>query len=44
MINIKNNLDKIKAQIQQACQQNGRLISAKKSIKTVIPGIITRRE
>jgi pyridoxal phosphate enzyme (YggS family) len=27
MINIKNNLDKIKAQIQQACQQNGRLIS-----------------
>lgn len=26
MINIKNNLDKIKAQIQQACQQSGRLI------------------
>ncbi|TYK66370.1 YggS family pyridoxal phosphate-dependent enzyme [Colwellia echini] len=27
MINIKNNIDKIKAQIQQACQENGRLIS-----------------
>ena len=27
MINIKDNLDKIKAQIQQACQQSGRLIS-----------------
>ncbi|HCM48409.1 MAG TPA: YggS family pyridoxal phosphate-dependent enzyme [Colwellia sp.] len=26
MINIKNNLDKIKAQIQQACLQSGRLI------------------
>ncbi|WP_019025824.1 YggS family pyridoxal phosphate-dependent enzyme [Colwellia piezophila] len=27
MINIKDNLDKIKAQIQHACQQNGRLIA-----------------
>jgi pyridoxal phosphate enzyme (YggS family) len=26
MINIKNNIDKIKAKIQQACQQSGRLI------------------
>jgi pyridoxal phosphate enzyme (YggS family) len=33
MINIKNNIDKIKAQIQQACQQSGRLISLTKLSK-----------
>jgi len=37
MINIKDNLDKIKAQIQQACQQSGRLISSTMEIKTPLP-------
>ncbi len=37
MINIKDNLDKIKAQIQQACQQNGRLNSSAKVIKSALP-------
>jgi pyridoxal phosphate enzyme (YggS family) len=35
MINIKNNIDKIKAQIQQACQQSGRLISLIESSKPI---------
>ena len=33
MINIKNNLDKIKMQIQQACQQSGRLIPLPELVK-----------
>ena len=37
MINIKDNLDKIKAQIQQACQQSGRLNSSAKAIKSPLP-------
>ncbi len=36
MINIKNNIDKIKAQIQQACQQNGRLIPLIKLSKPLL--------
>jgi len=35
MINIKNNIDKIKAQIQQACQQSGRLIPLMESSKPI---------
>ena len=34
MTNIKNNLDKIKAQIQRACQQSGRLILSTASNQT----------
>ncbi len=37
MINIKDNLDKIKAQIQQACQQSGRLNSSVKATKSSLP-------
>jgi len=37
MINIKNNLDKIKAQIQQACQENGRLIHFSDSSTQTLP-------
>ncbi|WP_057832086.1 YggS family pyridoxal phosphate-dependent enzyme [Colwellia sp. TT2012] len=37
MINIKDNLDKIKAQIQQACQQSGRLIPYTVRAKQSLP-------
>jgi len=37
MINIKDNIDKIKAQIQQACQQSGRLISSTTAIQASLP-------
>ncbi|ALO35474.1 YggS family pyridoxal phosphate enzyme [Colwellia sp. MT41] len=37
MINIKDNLDKIKAQIQQACQQSGRLIPYTEQVKQSLP-------
>ncbi|MCJ8296642.1 MAG: YggS family pyridoxal phosphate-dependent enzyme [Colwellia sp.] len=37
MINIKDNLDKIKAQIQQACQQSGRLIPLTEQSKQSLP-------
>ncbi len=37
MINIKDNIDKIKAQIQQACQQSARLISSKTATQASLP-------
>jgi len=37
MINIKNNIDKIKAQIQQACQKSNRLTSLAKSPTHTLP-------
>ena len=37
MINIKDNLDKIKAQIQQACQLSGRLIASADSAEQSCP-------
>ena len=37
MINIKDNLDKIKMQIQQACQQSGRLIPATTATELSLP-------
>jgi pyridoxal phosphate enzyme (YggS family) len=37
MINIKDNLDKIKAQIQQACQQSGRLNPSSSVTETALP-------
>ena len=37
MINIKDNLDKIKAQIQQACQQSGRLTPLSEQTKQSLP-------
>jgi len=37
MINIKDNLDKIKAQIQQACQQSSRLISSSPATEASLP-------
>ena len=40
MINIKDNLDKIKAQIQQACQLSGRLIPSQMTSELSIPAAL----